>query len=54
MREEGDGVPTTVEDRWRQFFRWGPYGLLGIAAAIAVASADEFMDREEKLSLIHI
>ncbi|MFF7772884.1 sensor histidine kinase [Streptomyces tanashiensis] len=41
-------MPTTVEDRWRQFFRWGPYGLLGIAAAIAVVSADEFMDREER------
>ncbi|MEU3686895.1 sensor histidine kinase [Streptomyces narbonensis] len=46
----GGGVPTTVEERWRQFFRWGPYGLLGVAAAIAAASADLFMDRTEQLT----
>ncbi|WP_369146631.1 ATP-binding protein [Streptomyces sp. R44] len=38
-------MPTTVEERWRQFFRWGPYGLLGIATVIAGASAELFMDR---------
>ncbi|MCX5228782.1 sensor histidine kinase [Streptomyces sp. NPDC006553] len=43
-------MPVTVEDRWRQFFRWGPYGLLGIAAAIAAASADVFMDRTERVT----
>ncbi|MFI6418590.1 sensor histidine kinase [Streptomyces sp. NPDC050842] len=46
----GGGVPTTVEERWRQFFRWGPYGLLGVAAAIAAASADVFMDRTERVT----
>ncbi|WP_435973941.1 sensor histidine kinase [Streptomyces sp. Qhu_M48] len=40
-------MPTTVEERWRQFFRWGPYGLLGIALVIAGASADMLMDRTE-------
>ncbi|MGW4163728.1 sensor histidine kinase [Streptomyces sp. NPDC004788] len=32
---------TTVEARWRQFFRWGPYGLLAIATVLAVATADQ-------------
>ncbi|MFJ3764193.1 sensor histidine kinase [Streptomyces sp. NPDC090082] len=50
MREGGGGVPTTVEERWRQFFRWGPYGLLGVATAIAVGSADLFMDRTERIA----
>ncbi|MEU7071621.1 sensor histidine kinase [Streptomyces narbonensis] len=43
-------MATTVEERWRQFFRWGPYGLLGLATAIAAASADLFMDRTEKVA----
>ncbi|MGW5778277.1 sensor histidine kinase [Streptomyces sp. NPDC003863] len=38
-------MPTTVEERWRQFFRWGPYGLLAVASVIAGASADLLMDR---------
>ncbi|MFD0154009.1 sensor histidine kinase [Streptomyces sp. NPDC055721] len=46
----GGGVTVTVEDRWRQFFRWGPYGLLGIAAVIAGVSADVFMDRTERVA----
>ncbi|RSS55664.1 sensor histidine kinase [Streptomyces sp. WAC01280] len=43
-------MPVTVEERWRQFFRWGPYGLLGIAAVIAGVSADVFMDRTERVA----
>ncbi|MET9953074.1 sensor histidine kinase [Streptomyces sp. NPDC006339] len=39
---------TTVEERWRQFFRWGPYGLFAVAAVLAVASADEVMDGPRK------
>ncbi|MFJ3904702.1 sensor histidine kinase [Streptomyces sp. NPDC090025] len=34
---------TTVEERWRQFFRWGPYGLFAVGAALVAASADEIM-----------
>ncbi|MEV7676736.1 sensor histidine kinase [Streptomyces sp. NPDC088752] len=41
---------TTVEERWRQFFRWGPYGLLGIATAIAGASAGTLSDRAETVT----
>ncbi|MET9933613.1 MULTISPECIES: sensor histidine kinase [unclassified Streptomyces] len=41
---------TTVEERWRQFFRWGPYGLLGIATAIAGASAGTLSDRTETVA----
>ncbi|MFF4169165.1 sensor histidine kinase [Streptomyces sp. NPDC001744] len=41
-------MPTTVEERWRQFFRWGPYALLGVGTAIAGASGDALMDRAEK------
>ncbi|WP_063831924.1 sensor histidine kinase [Streptomyces bikiniensis] len=44
-------MPTTVEERWRQFFRWGPYGLLGIATAIAGASVGMLMDRAEALAV---
>ncbi|MFB7450628.1 sensor histidine kinase [Streptomyces sp. NPDC056194] len=43
-------MPTTVEERWRQFFRWGPYGLLGVATVIAVGSADLFMDGTERVT----
>jgi signal transduction histidine kinase len=35
---------TAVEEHWRQFFRWGPYGLLALAAVLAAASADAVMD----------
>ncbi|WP_318207800.1 MULTISPECIES: sensor histidine kinase [unclassified Streptomyces] len=43
-------MPTTVEERWRQFIRWGPFGLLGIAVVIAGASADLLMDRTETVT----
>ncbi|MGW6568728.1 sensor histidine kinase [Streptomyces sp. NPDC054975] len=33
-------MATTVEERWRQFFRWGPYGLLAIATVLAATAAD--------------
>ncbi|MFD4374283.1 sensor histidine kinase [Streptomyces sp. NPDC058486] len=33
----------TVEERWRQFFRWGPYALLGIATGLAAATAGQLM-----------
>ncbi|MFB7372068.1 sensor histidine kinase [Streptomyces sp. NPDC056222] len=38
---------TTVEERWQQFFRWGPHGLLAIATVLAAAAADQIMDRTE-------
>ncbi|ALO11151.1 Putative two-component system sensor kinase [Streptomyces venezuelae] len=41
-------MPTTVEERWRQFFRWGPYGLLAAATVIAAAAADLLMSDGEK------
>ncbi|MFB6841649.1 sensor histidine kinase [Streptomyces sp. NPDC056361] len=50
MREGGGGVPTTVEDRWRQFLRRGPYGLLAVACAISGASAEALMDRTETVA----
>ncbi|MFF9815815.1 sensor histidine kinase [Streptomyces sp. NPDC014006] len=31
---------TQLEQRWDQFHRWGPYGMLGIATLIAVATQD--------------
>ncbi|MEU6877834.1 sensor histidine kinase [Streptomyces sp. NPDC046712] len=33
-------MTTTVEERWLQFFRWGPYGLLTVAAILAATAAD--------------
>ncbi|MEV8550761.1 sensor histidine kinase [Streptomyces glaucescens] len=39
--------PTTVEERWAQFFRYGPYVLLGLATLIAAAAADAVMTRPE-------
>ncbi|MFD7320144.1 sensor histidine kinase [Streptomyces sp. NPDC059875] len=30
---------TTVEERWRQFFSWGPYGLLVLATVLAATAA---------------
>ncbi|MGW2020040.1 sensor histidine kinase [Streptomyces sp. NPDC001927] len=41
-------MATTVEERWRQFFRWGPYGLLAIAVVLAATAADAIdMSRTE-------
>lgn len=40
-------MTTTVEDRWRQFFRWGPHGLLALATVLAAAAADLVMERTE-------
>lgn len=41
---------TTVEERWRQFFRWGPYGLLAIATVLAATAADAVaMDGTERV-----
>ncbi|MCT4354300.1 sensor histidine kinase [Streptomyces sp. Je 1-79] len=38
----------TVEERWQQFFRWGPYGLLVLATVLAAAAADLIMDATER------
>ncbi|MFF9911528.1 sensor histidine kinase [Streptomyces sp. NPDC013457] len=38
---------TTVEERWQQFFRWGPYGLLALATVLAAGAADLVMDGSE-------
>ncbi|GAA2464774.1 sensor histidine kinase [Streptomyces lavendulocolor] len=40
-------TPTTVEERWERFFRWGPYGLLALATAIGAVTAEFFMTRTE-------
>ncbi|GAA2506557.1 sensor histidine kinase [Streptomyces gobitricini] len=40
-------TPTTVEERWDRFFRWGPYGLLALATAIGAVTAEIFMNRTE-------
>ncbi|MGX1135540.1 hypothetical protein RKD49_007730 [Streptomyces glaucescens] len=40
-------MTTTVEERWAQFFRYGPYALLGLATAIGAAAADAVMTRRE-------
>ncbi|MEV6352410.1 sensor histidine kinase [Streptomyces hydrogenans] len=45
--EVSGGTATTVEERWRQFFRWGPYVLLGIATVLAGATAPELMSGPE-------
>ncbi|MEU7035248.1 sensor histidine kinase [Streptomyces sp. NPDC046237] len=37
----------TVEERWQQFFRWGPYGLLALATVLAAAAADLVMHGTE-------
>jgi signal transduction histidine kinase len=33
-------VDTQIERRWEQFHTWGPYGLLGVSAVPALATAD--------------
>ncbi|MFG2112864.1 sensor histidine kinase [Streptomyces sp. NPDC048718] len=38
-------TPTPVEERWRQFFRWGPYGLLALATLFSAAANDAFGDQ---------
>ncbi|MDK1474631.1 sensor histidine kinase [Streptomyces sp. 549] len=38
---------TTVEERWAQFFRYGPYALLGLAMLTGAAAADLVMTRRE-------
>ncbi|MGW6539392.1 sensor histidine kinase [Streptomyces sp. NPDC055051] len=40
-------MAATVEERWRQFYRWGPYVLLSIALALAAATAGELMTGTE-------
>lgn len=40
-------MTTTVEERWDQLHRWGPYGLLALATAIGAAAAHFFMTRPE-------
>ncbi|MER6475897.1 sensor histidine kinase [Streptomyces filamentosus] len=37
----------TVEERWLQFYRWGPYGFLGIGTALAGITAGELMTRTD-------
>ncbi|MFF8838826.1 sensor histidine kinase [Streptomyces sp. NPDC015130] len=44
-------MPTTVEERWRQFFSWGPYGLLAVATVISVGAAGELMSGAEEIAV---
>ncbi|MDX3634550.1 sensor histidine kinase [Streptomyces europaeiscabiei] len=41
------GVAATVEERWAQFFRYGPYALLGLATLIGAAAAGAVMTARE-------
>ncbi|MEV6393248.1 sensor histidine kinase [Streptomyces sp. NPDC051907] len=43
----GEAITTTVEERWAQFFRYGPYALLGTATVLGGAAADALMSPEE-------
>ncbi|MFM9453111.1 sensor histidine kinase [Streptomyces europaeiscabiei] len=43
---EGGGT-ATVEERWAQFFRYGPYALLGLATFIGAAAAGAVMTPRE-------
>ncbi|MPY59925.1 sensor histidine kinase [Streptomyces spongiae] len=40
-------MATTLEERWAQFLRYGPYALLGLATLIGAVSAHLFMSRRE-------
>lgn len=41
--------PVSVEERWDQFFRWGPYALLALATAISAVTVHAFaMSRTEQ------
>lgn len=45
-RTGGDAAAvTTAEQGWEQFFRYGPYGLLGLATIVSAMSADLIMSR---------
>ncbi len=41
---------TTVDERWQQFFRWGPYLFLALATLLAGVSADELMTGPSKVA----
>ncbi|MFJ9582231.1 sensor histidine kinase [Streptomyces acidicola] len=40
-------MATTLEERWAQFLRYGPYAMLGLATLIGAVSAHLFMSRRE-------
>nr|WP_311704363.1 sensor histidine kinase [Streptomyces sp. DSM 44938] len=40
----------TVEERWQQFYRWGPYLLLALATVLAGSSAEEFMTGSSRVA----
>ncbi|MFD3523001.1 sensor histidine kinase [Streptomyces sp. NPDC058653] len=42
MTTEAARPTVSVEERWEQFYRWGPYALLGLSTLISLLSADEF------------
>ncbi|MFF1923748.1 sensor histidine kinase [Streptomyces sp. NPDC058221] len=44
--EAGCGV-TTAEQWWERFFRYGPYGLLGLSFAISAVTGDLIMSRQD-------
>ncbi|WP_411080799.1 sensor histidine kinase [Streptomyces sp. cmx-18-6] len=39
--------PRTVEDRWEQFYRYGPYAVLTLSVLVAAVAADLIMTRTE-------
>ncbi|MFF9318019.1 sensor histidine kinase [Streptomyces sp. NPDC014735] len=47
MTETGTTGVTTAAQWWERFFRYGPYGLLGLATAASVVSAELIMSRSD-------
>ncbi|WP_137233570.1 sensor histidine kinase [Streptomyces sp. BPSDS2] len=39
--------PRTIEDRWEQFYRYGPYAVLALSALVGGVAADLIMTRTE-------
>ncbi|MFD4947269.1 sensor histidine kinase [Streptomyces sp. NPDC058239] len=39
--------PTTAAQWWERFFRYGPYGLLGLGTAVSAVTADLIMSRSD-------
>lgn len=43
----GTAGATTAAQWWERFFRYGPYGLLGLATAASAVSVELIMDRSD-------
>ncbi|MFF2325481.1 MULTISPECIES: sensor histidine kinase [unclassified Streptomyces] len=47
MAEAGASAETTIAQWWKRFFRYGPYGLLGLGTAASAVSAGLIMSRRD-------